>query len=218
MHLLVLGASGGCGRWAVRLATERGHRVTAVVRLATPYEAPAGVEVIRADVTAAGVLDGALGSGAEGVVCCLGVKRVNPRNPWSAVPAPHDLAGRVAADLAGAMPRHRVRRVVAISSAGVGSSAGRTHPVLRWVFAHSNVQIGFADLEAMERTFERSGVDWVAVRPTRLVDGPPTGRVARAERFGLWSRISRGDVAAWMLDAVEGAGPVADRTPMITAG
>ena len=63
MHLLVLGASGGCGRWAARLATERGHRVTAVVRFATPYEAPAGAEVIRADITAAGILDGALGSG-----------------------------------------------------------------------------------------------------------------------------------------------------------
>jgi uncharacterized protein YbjT (DUF2867 family) len=192
--------------------------VTAVVRIPTPYEAPPGVEVVRADITEAGVLDTALVSGAQGVLCCLGVKRTNPRNPWSAVPAPHDLGRRVAAELATAMPRHRVRRVVAISSAGVGSSAERTHPVLRWVFAHSNVRIGFADLRAMELTFEQSGVDWVAVRPTRLVDGPPTGRVARAERFGLWSRISRGNVAAWMLDAVEGVGPVADRTPMITAG
>src|SRR5260221_13972036 len=106
MHLLVLGASGGCGRWAVRLATERGHRVTAVVRIATPYEAPPGVEVVRADVSEAGVLDTALASGAQGVVCCLGVKRVSPRNPWSAVPPPHDLARRVAADLASAMSRH----------------------------------------------------------------------------------------------------------------
>src|SRR5258706_7766266 len=143
MHLLLLRASGGCGRWAVRLATERGHRVTAVVRLATPYEAPPGVEVLRADVTEAGVLDRALRSGAQGVVCCLGVKRVNPGNPWSAVPGPHDLAGRVAADLASAMSRHRVRRGVAISSAGVGSPARVMHSLLGWGVAHNSVPIGF---------------------------------------------------------------------------
>lgn len=47
LRLLILGASGRCGRWAVRLAAEAGHRVTALVRPETAYEPPAGVDVVR---------------------------------------------------------------------------------------------------------------------------------------------------------------------------
>jgi len=52
MRLLVLGASGGCGRWLVRLAADGGHRVTALVRDGSDAAAPAGVTVRRADVAA----------------------------------------------------------------------------------------------------------------------------------------------------------------------
>src|SRR5262245_51066155 len=114
MRLLILGASGGCGRWAVRLARERGHEVTAVVRPTTPFDAPAGVTVVRGDVLDADVLAGALRPGTDGILCCLGHKRKNPWNPWSALPPPHDLLQRVAAHLIDLAPQHGVRRVVVI--------------------------------------------------------------------------------------------------------
>jgi uncharacterized protein YbjT (DUF2867 family) len=217
MHYLLLGASGGVGRWVTRLALERGHRLTAIVRSGTPYEAPPEVAVLRGDVLDPAVLDAALGTGLNAVLCCLGVRRINPKNPWSAVPPPHDLTQRVAAHLVAAMPRHGIRRVVAISSAGVGDSAAWTHWLLRWVFDHSNVRIAFDDLLAMEQTFARSDLDWIAVRPTRLVDGPPTGHIAITDRFGLRGQIPRGDVAAWMLDTiVQSASSIAERLPMVT--
>ncbi len=216
MHILLLGASGGVGHWVTRLAHERGHRITAIVRTATPYSAPAGVEVWRGDVMAPEVLEPALESGVEAVLCCLGVKRVNPKNPWSPVPPPHDLAQRVASQLVEAMPRYGIERIVAISSAGVGDSAKQTHWLLRWVFDHSNVRIAFEDLLAMEQTFARSRLDWIAVRPTRLVDGPPTGRIVFTNRFEAGAKITRGDVAQWMLDAIERPGLGAERLPMIT--
>ena len=40
MKLLVLGASGGVGRWLTRFAVEGGHEVTAVVRPTTTFDAP----------------------------------------------------------------------------------------------------------------------------------------------------------------------------------
>ena len=43
LNLLVLGASGGCGQWLIRLAQERGHHVRALVRPATPFNPPTGV-------------------------------------------------------------------------------------------------------------------------------------------------------------------------------
>ncbi len=216
MTLLVLGASGGCGRWLCRLASERGHRVRALVRRSTPFEALDGVEVIRGDVLDDRVLDHALG-GCDAVLSALGIKRTSPLNPWSAIASPLDLTARVAEQLSEAMPRHGIRRVVAISAAGVGESLPAVHPVIRWMIGHSRMAASYEDLAAMEATLATSGLDWLAVRPTTLTDGPPEETVHQVSRYGLLRHVSRGSVAAWMLDALDAEEPLGGRTPMIAA-
>ena len=209
MKLLVLGASGGCGRWLCRLATERAHEVRAVVRPTTMFDPPEEIEVIRGNVLDAGVLEQAL-EGRDAVLSALGIKRTSPWNPWSALASPPDLTTRVAAHLAEAMPAHGVDRVVAISAGGVGDSFRKTHPIIRWMIGHSNMAASYRDLEGMEATLARSGLDWLAVRPTTLTGGPPSRPVRVVERYGLFNRITRGSVAAWMLDAVESDTPFQD--------
>ncbi|MCA2981660.1 MAG: NAD(P)H-binding protein, partial [Myxococcaceae bacterium] len=51
MNVVVLGASGGCGKQLVELASQRGHRVTAVARVSSTLEVPPGVRVDRGDLT-----------------------------------------------------------------------------------------------------------------------------------------------------------------------
>lgn len=217
MNLLVLGASGGCGRWIVRLAAARGHHVRAVVRPATAFDPPAGVEVVRGDVLDPVTLDQVL-PGRDAVLSALGTRRRTAWNPWSPLASPPDLTTRVAEDLAAAMPRHGVRRVVVISAAGVGESRGDVHPLIRWMIEHSTVGASYADLAGMEAALAGSGLDWTAVRPTTLTDGPPTGTTHVTHRYGLGSRIRRADVAAWMLDAVEQPSASAARTPLLAGG
>jgi uncharacterized protein YbjT (DUF2867 family) len=214
MNLLVLGASGSCGRWLCCLARERGHHVRALVRPATPFDAPAGVEVVRGEVLETGVLDRAV-EGCDAVLSALGIKRTTPMNPWSALASPSDLTTRVARRLTEVMPRHGIRRVIAISAAGVRESIREVHPVIRWMIGHSNMTASYEDLAGMEAVLAESGLDWMAVRPTTLTDGPPSGSVHPVDRYGLLYRVSRGDVATWMLDAVEASEPFEDRTPMI---
>lgn len=214
MNLLILGASGGCGRWLVRLAHERGHHVRVIVRPGTPFDPPGGTEVIRGSVLEAGLLSRAL-QGRAAVLSALGIKREAPWNPWSALASPPDLTTRVAELLAEAMPRHGVRRVAAISAAGVGDSFRRTHPLIRWMIGHSNMAPSYEDLAGMEATFARSGLDWMAVRPTTLSAGSPTGAVGTVDRYGLLTRVPRGDVAAYLLEAAERRPPFAERTPML---
>lgn len=216
MNLLVLGASGGCGRWLVRLAQERGHHVRALVRPSTPYDPPTGAEVVRAAVLGDGVLDRVL-EGREAVVSALGIKRRSPRNPWSALASPPDLTTRVAERLVEAMSAHDVRRIVAISAGGVGESIHQVHPLIRWTISHSNMAASYTDLAGMEAVLAGSGLDWMAVRPTTLTPGGATGSVRTVDYYGLLSRVSRADVAAWMLDAVASAGPFRDRTPIISS-
>lgn len=216
MHLLLLGGSGGCGRWVRRLALGRGHRVTTILRAPSPRDAQdAAVEIIG-DVLDRELLRQAITADVDAVVSCLGIRRSNPRNPWSGIVGTHALVGPVAASLSLIIPASRVRRVVAVSSAGVGDSVDRTSPLLRWVFEHSNVRIAFDDLARMEQTFAASSTDWMAVRPTRLVDGPPTAQARECQHFGLTDSISRADVATWLLDVAERDAPIRDRTPMIT--
>ena len=80
--ILLLGASGGCGSWVARLAAERGYHLRAVVRPRTPYDPPAGVEVIRDSVLDHSLFDEHLGD-CRYVGSALGIKRKQPLNPWS---------------------------------------------------------------------------------------------------------------------------------------
>jgi uncharacterized protein YbjT (DUF2867 family) len=216
LNLLVLGASGGCGQWLVRLARERGYYVRALVRSTTPFNPPAGTEVVRGEVLEQGVLDRAL-EGCDAVLSAVGIKRKAPWNPWSGLASPPDLTTQVAKRLTEAMPKHYVHRVVVISGAGVGESVRHVHPLIRWTIGHSNMAASYEDLAEMEAWLARSGLDWMAVRPTTLTAGPPTGLVQAVDHYGLLTHISRGDVAAWMLAAFECPEPFAERTPMICA-
>jgi putative NADH-flavin reductase len=216
MHLLLLGGSGGCGRWVARLAAQRGHQVTVIVRASSAVESSAAQTTIVGDVRDPAVLRRAIDTGADAIVSCLGIRRRDPRNPWSPIDGVHTLGGPVAEALVDVVPGTNVRRVVAISSAGVAESAAQTTPVLRWVFAYSSIRIAFDDLATMERVLAASTLDWLAVRPTRLTDGPHTGRARSCTAFQLGSSISRADVAQWLLDAVEADAPIGARTPMIT--
>ena len=71
----------------------------------------------------------------------------------------------------------------------------------------------YADLAAMEAVYRASPLDWLAVRPVTLVDARAPSTNARVvPRFRMVSTIGRADVAAWLLRAVSGPQPIADRT------
>ena len=201
MRLLILGASGGCGQWLARLAAERGHDVTALVRRDASLEPHAGVTVRHGDPTDALQLD-AVVAGHEAVLSCLGLRRAG-RSPWAPLQSPPDLTERVTRQLVPAMQRNEVRRLVAISAGGVGDSRDRlSWPVKRLVDT-GNVAVAYRDLAQMEAVLAESDLDWCVARPVTLVDGAPTGNAREVERYGLASTIRRSDVAHWMLGVAE---------------
>jgi uncharacterized protein YbjT (DUF2867 family) len=215
MRLLILGASGGCGRWATRLAQADGHDVTAFVRPDTPFDAPAGVTVRRGSVLDAGDLAGAV-DGHDAIISCLGAQRVNARNPWSPLRPPLRVAAASATLLASAMTAAGVQRLTAISAAGVGDSLASTNALMRWLIRSSTIGAMYADLEAMEAVYRASPIDWLAVRPVTLVDvKAPSTKARVVPRFRMTSTIGRADVAAWLLRAATDPQPMTDRTPMI---
>jgi uncharacterized protein YbjT (DUF2867 family) len=70
----------------------------------------------------------------------------------------------------------------------------------------------------MEKVLESSGLDTLAVRPVALVNGDATGTAKIVDKFEATSKIFTGDVAKWMLDAVERPAPFDKRAEMIGSG
>jgi purine nucleoside phosphorylase len=154
-------------------------------------------------------------AGAAAVLSSLGMRRRVVANPWSALTSPADFTSAYARAVVAAMRRAGVTRVVAVSAAGVGDSAPQMNATMRFLVATSSIGAAYRDLARMEQVFADSGLDWLAPRPTRLTDGPATGRVRVIGAFGMFDAISRADVAGWMVRALDE--PVgSSRTPQIT--
>ncbi len=126
-----------------------------------------------------------------------------------------DFSAASAQSIVNAMKKHAVERVVAISAAGAGDGREKVDSITRLLFCTSNPSITLRDSQNMEEVYKNSGLDSLAVQPVRLVDGEPTNRARIVERCGLSSKISRSDVAAWMLDALERTEPFKSRSEMI---
>jgi uncharacterized protein YbjT (DUF2867 family) len=213
MRLLVLGASGGVGRLLTRMAADAGHSVTVVVRPSTSYDAPSGTRVIRGEVLEPSVLASAV-IGQDAVASCLGLRRAS-RLPWAPLRSPPDLTTRVTGLLIPAMNAAGVHRIVAISAGGVAESITRLSAPVRWMVSQGNVGVAYRDLAEMERLLSASGLDWLAVRPVTLVDGPPTGRGGPVTRYGLFSIARRADVAQLMLGALARPSPFTEHTALV---
>jgi NAD(P)H-binding len=62
------------------------------------------------------------------------------------------------------------------------------------------------DLRAMEEELATSGLDWYALRPVKLTDGPLTRNVQASDRFTM-KTISRADTAWHLLNLAEDPAP-----------
>lgn len=202
MRILLLGASGRSGRWVSRLARDRGHDVTAVLREGTTCSPENGLHVVRGDVLDPAFL-GTVVPGHDVVLSCLGIRRRNPL-PWSRLLSPPDLVQRaMAALVAGVRTADTDPSVIWISAAGVGASRRETAFPIRMVIGLGNLGLAYQDLEKAEDVMASSGVDHLTIRPVTLVDGPPGDPVGPVRRYGIRSAIRRSDLAGWMLDVAE---------------
>lgn len=217
MNILTLGATGNTGQHFVKFALERGHKVRALVRSSAVLDKRPGLEVVKGDVLDPAALAQAARE-MEAIVCCLGIRKQDPADPWSLLLSPEDFMERCAIGIVDAMKASGLQRVVVISSAGVGDSWGSVDPDLRHVIQSSSVGKIFRDLGNMERVLEASGLDTLAVRPVALVSGDTSGTARIVDTFEKTSRISYANVALWMLNAVEKASPFEQRNEMIGGG
>jgi nucleoside-diphosphate-sugar epimerase len=223
MNITVFGASGAIGKHVVDLAAGRGHSVRAVYRTAPPVPPGGRVEILLTpDIFEPAFAAGAV-RGADVVVTTLGPNFAKHHNPRSAMTSPPDLHQRLARTLVQAMrTTSPPTKLIAVSTASMGPADAVMGPGPRLLFRFfrtvvaRNLRLVGQDLQAMERELAASALDWYAVRPVKLTDGPRSERVQAGERFAL-KTISRADVAWHILTLAEDSGDRRHRTPIIVS-
>ncbi len=195
MKLVVLGATGSTGLEIVRQAIEHGHSVTAFVRSPErlkPFRDR--ISVKQGNLLDADELEPVI-KAHDAVLSAFG-----PRVPIAKADA--NLLRQFAIALTSTMPRAGVRRVVVESVAFLFKDAIVPPTYLLGRLFFPGV---VADASAMEKVFEKSGLEWTLVRPPKLTPKPYTGKYRVREGhlppFGF--SISYADVADFMIKAVQ---------------
>ena len=190
MRVLVLGATGGIGKFLLEFATVRGHEVTAFVR--SPQKIALKSErlrVVPGDLLHAEQLAQVL-LGQDVVLSAFGpatLRRVTTR-------------GEFGTALATAMGRSGVRRAVVVSSGLLFEEQNAIGNLLRGTLFRNLLP----DMSAMEATLEKDGLEWTIVRPPRLTHGPLTKSYSVADgRLPKGMTVSRACVADFMIKEAE---------------
>ena len=224
MNITIFGASGGIGTHLVALAGQRGHQVRAVYRTA-PHDPPPGQPevLIGPDIFDRGFVAEAIRD-ADVVAAVAGPNFATRHNPRTKLTSPPDLHRRLARSLVTAMKETaKPARLITVSTASMGPADDVMGAGPRLLFrffrtvAVPNLGRVGKDLRAMEDELAESGLDWYALRPVKLTDGPLTRNIQASDRVKV-KPISRADVAWHILTVAEDPDPGHQRTPVIFPG
>jgi putative NADH-flavin reductase len=174
-------------------ALSQGRQVTAFVRNPARLSVRCpGLRIVQGDVTNVAIVESAI-EGQHAVLCALGAATPLSRD--------NNLI-RGVRHIVDAMRRYGTRRLVYLSFLGVREGRRQLSFIGRTVVAPLLLRNVVADHEAKERIIQRSGLDWIIVRPPRLTSGPRTGFYRHGidiRAASVIPRISRADVADFML-------------------
>ena len=196
-RILVIGATGGTGRQLLEQALERGYTVTALVRDPSKLGAEhPQLKIIRGDVLDYETVAAAVAN-QDAVLSALGHKRFF---------YPNQILSDGTRNVIQAMETHGVRRFVCETALGIGDTAGRLGLLYTFIVIPFVLPFYFFDKTRQERLIARSNAEWVIVRPGVLTNSRRRGSYRHGRRVGNFitgGRISRADVADFMLDQLE---------------
>mgnify|MGYP001405767775 CR=1 FL=1 len=192
MKITIFGASSATGKLLVEKALAQGHTVAAFVRDASNLSASDDhLKIITGDARNPADVDTAI-QGADAVLSTIG-----PKGKQTTV------AAESTQNIAAAMNKHGVERLVLVSVGGISVAPDQRSGLGKLIGKLLKILLGpiFTDRERQLEILQSSGLDWVAVRVPRLLDGPATGKVFAGYwgQKGVGSSLTRADLADFML-------------------
>lgn len=167
MKLLVLGATGRTGKEIVKVALQEGHKVSAIARDPKQLE-EFDVDAIQGTPYDYDTVDKAV-KGCDAVINTLNVSRKTD-NPWAPLRAHADLISKSASNAIKAMDKYDVKRFVALSTIGAGTSWKDSPAILRLFVSISNLKVAFKDHGKQEELLKNSQLDYTICRAPMLSD------------------------------------------------
>ena len=165
MRILLLGATGRTGKLVIEEALKRGHKISAIAR------DPEKLKDYQIDITQGTPYDfetveKAL-SGCEAVINTLNISRKSD-NPWAGLVSPTDLISKSATNCATAMKKAGIKRFIALSTIGAGSSWKSTPSILKFIVSISNLKYAFRDHGRQEEILQNSSLEYTVCRAPML--------------------------------------------------
>ena len=201
-RILVYGATGRTGGLIVAYALQQGYAVTALVR--NPDKLTLTSEhltVVPGQPTNLADVRRAM-QGCDFVLMALSALPESDAFSRKKITPPHTLETTMRHTLT-AMKELGLRRMVTLSSIGVGESRPYAPWYMRWMIKLTNFTITFADHDRQETLLRESGLDWTIARPVALNDKELSGQlvVSYAQTPSPFA-ISRQRLARFMVDCL----------------
>ncbi len=194
MKVLVFGANGKTGEKVVEAALRKGHHVTVFVRDAGKIGADSTlmdrrVDIATGDATNPTDVRKAM-LGQEAVIDAIG-----GASPYKDT----ELERSAVHAILGCMEEAGVKRLVVVSMMGIGDSVEEAPFWYRRLMMPTFLRGATKDKTAMEEEVKAHGVEFVIARPPLLTDGEATGSVKVIEQGETGHKITRADLAEWMV-------------------
>jgi putative NADH-flavin reductase len=196
MKISIIGASAGIGIETVKRALERNHKVTALSRSTIQLPYNASLNLINGDALDEMVLTQAI-EGADAVIVTLGTrKNMNQTTLFS------DFA-----ELLVKIQKESQSKATNLIVTGFGT--GESANYVGWfvkLFLKYFLKDVYADKAKMEELISKSSLNWLIVRPGRLLDEPRTEkyRIETSLYKGInIGAINRSDVADYLVKQAE---------------
>lgn len=172
MKIVVLGATGACGRHVVRQALDRGYEVVAYVRRPDAVEPRDRLRVVGGGLDDVAAMT-AVFKGADAVISCIGLK-LDMASIGRA-----NLMDRVMPKILDAADASGAKRFVLMSAFGVGDTARKASGLARVLYSTLTRAI-FDDKARSEKALARRRINWTVIYPVMLFEGPRAAGVTVA--------------------------------------
>ncbi|WP_341900175.1 NAD(P)H-binding protein [Fluviicola taffensis] len=214
-RILILGATGRTGKLAVEYALGQGYSVTALVRnpekislssdkLTVIKGQPTNIQDIRQAIENCDYVINVLSALSE--KDSISFKKIDP---------PHTLEKTIY-NVIECMREHGIKRIISLSSIGVGNSYKYAPWFMKLFIKISNFKIVFADHNKQEQLLQNSQLDWTIVRPVGLNNQEILRKLDVCyDKTPKPFKMSRKQLAKFMIDNLETTGFI-HKTPILS--
>ena len=171
MHFLLFGASGRTGQHVVSELLSQGHTVVALVRTSGSLTPRPGLTIVtgsplsKSDIRSA-LLAAPLLSPSAAIITLNTVRKSD--SPFSAQVSPPRFLADSCANVCDVLEHVGVRRIVVMSTAGVGDSWGNLPWLSKAFLGWTNVKYALEDHGLVDKEIRLTKLNWTLVRAVRL--------------------------------------------------